>query len=1234
MARPAAGGAGEALSAILSRLRRALGPAVLPSGRQVELVLPPGAYVDLDAAGEALARAEAAAGPEAAADAAGECLAIAGGGFLTGDEAPWVQERRRDVEALCLRALEALATAGLRLGGARLAAAEDAARALVEAAPFRESAHCLLMSTLAARGDVAEALRVYDELRLRLRDELGTAPGAEAQAIHRRLLEAGEPPPPQATPHEERKLVTVLSATLAGADPEDLRATMKRAAEVAGWFGGSAGAGQILFGAPVAHEDDAERAAMAALRMLDLGLATRAGIATGEAIVSPEGAVGPVSATAARLESAAGAGQVLADETTMQAARHALAFGPGGVVRGPRGTEPGRRTRLVGRRPELRALRSQHAAVRAERRPRLVTILGQAGIGKSRLLDELLAGLDDTTLRGRCLPYGEGIAYWALREVLWDAAGIGLRDSAAAAAGKLARTVEGLLDGPDVERVTAALAASAGIALPGGAPDELSPETLADEIALAWPRFLGALASREPVVVAIEDLHWADAPLLDMVQAIVTRSDGPLLLVATARPELAEARPGWGYRPRMSQVAIEPLTRAETSRLAQELGADLALAERVAASAEGNPFFVQELVRHVAEAGQGIPNTVRAVLAARIDALGPDEKRALQHAAVVGRAFWPEALRDTPGGEPGPDLLRTLEERGFVAVRPASSLPGHRELWFAHGLTREVAYRSLPRAERCLAHAAVARFLEGLAGDRREEFVELLAHHLEAAVVPAAWPEGAPEELRAGAVRALVEAGEGARRRHSSEQALRFAARALAARRDAGGAARRDRAAGPQLRRRGARRGGARGLRAGDRARRRGRRPGRPLAPARARAADGRALHGRVLLRGLAGPRAGDRRRPPGAGRHARGRRAAAVALVGRRAPARARRQARGDIAAAKRDAARALAIAESIGSSVLHAVALEGLTWLSFKEGLGEAARARAAPPARGGHARRPRGGPRELRHRGDLLRQRRRLRVRARSDGGGGRGRRPAEPAPRAARRCLGGGDARADGPLRRAAGGDAGPRGARGGGGRAAVRDRRHGPGRILRRGAETGRPEAGRALEVLRAAVPPSRWVGWGHPLTELLRPVVPPEETRERLRASGRPSEAWLTVRRLRTELAVYALAGDRDALADALAEARALAAAADAPALGWHADWAEAVRLGGNEGLALAQVATGRLRDAGERYTAGRLMAELLARMDAPPPALVASTAEGLAAMGAHASAALARDGDAQAVSR
>jgi hypothetical protein len=163
------------------------------------------------------------------------------------------------------------------------------------------------------------------------------------------------------------------------------------------------------------------------------------------------------------------------------------------------------------------------------------------------------------------------------------------------------------------------------------------------------------------------------------------------------------------------------------------------------------------------------------------------------------------------------------------------------------------------------------------------------------------------------------------------------------------------------------------------------------------------------------------------------------------------------------------------------------------------------------------------------------------------------------------------------------------------------------------------------------VPPTRWLGWGHPLTELLRPAVPEAETRERLRASRRPPEAWLTVRRLRTELVLNALAGDWDA--DTVAQARALAVSARAPALGWHADWAEAVQLGGEEGLARAQAATAALAAYGERYTAGRLMAELLARTDAPP-ALVASTAEELTAMGAHASAALARNGDAQAVSR
>jgi hypothetical protein len=341
----------------------------------------------------------------------------------------------------------------------------------------------------------------------------------------------------------------------------------------------------------------------------------------------------------------------------------------------------------------------------------------------------------------------------------------------------------------------------------------------------------------------------------------------------------------------------------------------------------------------------------------------------------------------------------------------------------------------------------------------------------------------------------------------------------------------------------------------------------------------------------------------------------------------------RGDITGAKRDAARALAIAESIGSSVLQAVALEGLTWLSFKEGLGEAAElgrrhlhaaatladhveahesfATAAicfanagdfESARGATAQAVAGAARLSPHRAlhaaasaavtfvptgcfaELLEGTPGLEELAASEGG---------------RLCA---------------------TGAMGLAGYCVA-------------AYETGHPAAERALEVLRAAVPPSRWVGWGHPLTELLRPAVPLEETRERLRASGRPSEAWLTVRRLRTELAVYALAGDWTELEAALVQARELAVSASAPSLAWCADWAEAARLGGQEGLVLGRAATGRLRDAGERYTAGRLMAELLARIDAPP-SLVASTAEDLAAMGAHASAALARDGDAQAVSR
>jgi predicted ATPase len=359
---------------------------------------------------------------------------------------------------------------------------------------------------------------------------------------------------------------------------------------------------------------------------------------------------------------------------------------------------------MIGRDRELALLRDLYDGVVADGRPRLVTIVGEAGIGKSRLLDEFTAWVgaqDGAVLRGRCLAYGEGIVYWALREMLWDTAGILLDDDVETEARKLRRVAEELL-GADAGRTSEALAAGAGIRLPGSTLDELSPEALAEEIGLAWPRFLGGLAARTPTVAAIEDLHWAEPPLVDMIERVVARTDGPLLVVATARPELVQRQPGWGQRPGARQVALAPLDPDSSHALVEGLlpAERAAVAGRVVAAAEGNPFFAEEIVRHLEHGGaseSSIPSTVRALLAARIDALPEEEKDVLRHAAVVGRTFWPAALESTWTDRPLAPRLLALEQRGFVTVRPMSAIPGQRELQFAHGLTREVAYESIPR---------------------------------------------------------------------------------------------------------------------------------------------------------------------------------------------------------------------------------------------------------------------------------------------------------------------------------------------------------------------------------------------------------------------------------------------------------------------------------------------------------------------------------------------------------
>jgi DNA-binding SARP family transcriptional activator/tetratricopeptide (TPR) repeat protein len=846
----------EALSALLSKVRRALGKGVIEGRRELTLVLPANASVDLEEAREAAERAEAALARSdwrAAFDAATGAVEVASGGFLTGHDAPWVEDRRREVEELRMRALEGVAAAGAALGGAELAAGERAARALIAALPFRESGHRFLMTALAARGNVAEALQVYEDLRVLLRDELGTAPGAAVQALHERLLTQGQaepasaalvdplaaaPPddqregPDEATSdasREERRLVTVLCAELAaaGLDPEELRSRLAPArarvrAEVE--RGGGTldrfvgGAMLAVFGAPVAHEDDPERAVTAALRLLELsgddpsgpGPTVRVGVATGEALVTlgasahyGEGlAQGQVVDVALGLQRVAGAGTALVDDVTARSTRRAIAYeevpGAWRAVRARERVhaEPAA-TPFVGRDHELAMLERLHRTVIEEGRPRLVAIVGEPGIGKTRLTNELVERIGRGTAvhRGRCLPYGEGITYWALREIIWSAAGILLDDSAATAASKLARVIGGLIeDRDDAEQTVAALARAAGIAVGEGALEGMATESIAEAVGLAWPRFLSALVRERPALVVVEDLHWAEAPLLDILERLVARTAGPLLIVATARPEFAGTRPSWSSTPGMSQMGLEPLTEAQSRELVENLlpSVTAELRDRVAIPAEGNPFFAEELVRHMADDGTGesastpIPNSVRALIASRIDALPDAEKQVLQDAAVVGRTFWATTLESIAGGASVRAALRTLEEKGFVTASPASLLGAEPEYAFSHALKREVAYRSIPRARRALVHAAVATWIEEIAADRQGELVDLIAYHHEAAAAPddaaLAWPDDPAERerVRAGAAGALLAAGQAAVSRLALDDALRFADRAWA----------------------------------------------------------------------------------------------------------------------------------------------------------------------------------------------------------------------------------------------------------------------------------------------------------------------------------------------------------------------------------------------------------------------------------------------------------------------
>jgi class 3 adenylate cyclase/tetratricopeptide (TPR) repeat protein len=599
---------------------------------------------------------------------------------------------------------------------------------------------------------------------------------------------------------EERKVVSVLFVDLVGftadsdrADPEDVRARLQpyhaRVKREIERFGGTVekfvgDAVMAVFGAPVAREDDAERAVRAGLRVLDavaeLGLEARAAVNTGEALVAlgaraeaGEALVaGDVVNTAARLQQGAATGMLVVGETTYRATRQAIVYDTLEplVVKGKAAPvaawgakearsrfgidlDPEAVTPLVGREPELALLKEVFARSVRESSVQLVTITGEPGIGKSRLVSEFRAYLDEQSdlvywRQGRCLPYGEGITFWALGEIVKAHAGILDSDGPDEAADKLVTAVEAAADeASERDWIRNRLAP-----LVGARSAEAGGTERAESFA-AWQRFLEGLASVRPLVAVIEDLHWADPALLDFVEHLLGWSSAvPLLVLCTARPELYERHPGWGGGTRNSTtIGLDPLTGEETTRLFAGLLSQTALPAEthgvLLEKAGGNPLYAEEFVRMLGDRGlllrRGrvvelakdgeipVPDTVQALIAARLDTLPPSRKALVHDAAVVGKVFWAGAIAaigaiDESAAKEG---LRDLVRKELVRPARRSSVEGQEEFAFWHLLVRDVAYGQIPRAARASKHRAAAEWIERVAGDRVADRAEILVHH-------------------------------------------------------------------------------------------------------------------------------------------------------------------------------------------------------------------------------------------------------------------------------------------------------------------------------------------------------------------------------------------------------------------------------------------------------------------------------------------------------------------------
>jgi DNA-binding SARP family transcriptional activator len=770
----------NALQAAVSRVRRAL-----PEGRIVTRTLgylfrADPAEIDVGRFEQLLAEGREALARGAAAQAAGtlrRALSLWRGPALADFRFdPFAQAEIARLEELRLVCTEERIEADLALGAAGELVGE--LQRLVADHPLRERLRGQLMLAL-YRGDrQADALAVYRELRNLFAEELGLEPAPALRELEAAILRqdpslgAPQAPPQVGASAPVRKQVTVLCAELradagaaAGLDPEALDVVLGHALAILGptleRHGGklSAVAGERIlgvFGVPTLHEDDALRAAHAALagqvaldaaaaaleRERGLRLTMRCGLATGEALVGgpdPPGFTGDAIRRAVELAALAAAGEILVSEETRQLAAGALEVEQAGPGRlrllaaqvGARPLAVRLDAPMVGREAERRRLVEAFAAALRERAPVLVTVLSEAGIGKTRLARELAAHLaaDATVLTGSCPPYGEGITFWPLRELVRQAGAVeGTRDE-----------LESLLpDEADAGRVAELLSAALG-------PSGQGTSSAVEEIFWATRRFLETLARRRPLLVILEDLHWAEPTFLDLVQALAAQGeDAPMLLLCLARPELVDQRPAWpaGARRALS-IELEPLADDDAVALLDALtGAPRPAWERrrLLEAAAGNPLFLEQLVASLGErrrddGGPRLPPTIQALLAARLERLGPGERAVLARAAVLGMDFSLPAIAELLPEQARAPLgrhLQALVAKGLVQPR-RSGTSAEEDFRFRHILVQQAAYRAIPKSLRADLHEHFTHWLERTAGQRAPDLDEILGYHLEQA---------------------------------------------------------------------------------------------------------------------------------------------------------------------------------------------------------------------------------------------------------------------------------------------------------------------------------------------------------------------------------------------------------------------------------------------------------------------------------------------------------------------